>query len=118
MLLCVVWAFVFFFNDTATTEIYTLSLHDALPICPGLAFALGFVFPGLGAVYNGQYNKALVHLVVFATFIFGLSSNMDDSLKAVFGILLPGFIFYMASDPIRTPNTQPVQPPTPHPFQT
>src|SRR3982750_730715 len=26
-------AFFFFFNDTATTEIYTLSLHDALPIC-------------------------------------------------------------------------------------
>src|SRR2546430_11283340 len=24
---------IFFFNDTATTEIYTLSLHDALPIC-------------------------------------------------------------------------------------
>ena len=28
---CVVF-FFFFFNDTATTEIYTLSLHDALPI--------------------------------------------------------------------------------------
>src|SRR3712207_8135077 len=27
--------FFFFFNDTATTEIYTLSLHDALPICAG-----------------------------------------------------------------------------------
>src|SRR3712207_2133257 len=27
----------FFFNDTATTEIYTLSLHDALPICPRAA---------------------------------------------------------------------------------
>src|SRR5947208_8401621 len=26
--------FFFFFNATATTEIYTLSLHDALPICP------------------------------------------------------------------------------------
>src|SRR6266480_8097540 len=25
--------FFFFFNDTATTEIYTLSLHDALPFC-------------------------------------------------------------------------------------
>src|SRR2546430_11506943 len=25
----------FFFNDTATTEIYTLPLHDALPICAG-----------------------------------------------------------------------------------
>ena len=27
------WGGGFFFNDTATTEIYTLSLHDALPIC-------------------------------------------------------------------------------------
>src|SRR3712207_8801885 len=26
--------YIFFFNDTATTEIYTLSLHDALPISP------------------------------------------------------------------------------------
>src|SRR5260221_6608261 len=29
------FCFFFFFNDTATTEIYTLSLHDALPICRG-----------------------------------------------------------------------------------
>src|SRR5271169_7080849 len=29
-----VCCYFFFFNDTATTEIYTLSLHDALPICP------------------------------------------------------------------------------------
>src|SRR5256885_17230310 len=28
------YSFFFFFNDTATTEIYTLSLHDALPISP------------------------------------------------------------------------------------
>src|SRR5574341_2056079 len=28
----------FFFNDTATTEIYTLSLHDALPILAGLSY--------------------------------------------------------------------------------
>src|SRR5258708_17643659 len=32
--------FFFFFNDTATTEIYTLSLHDALPICPTRLSAL------------------------------------------------------------------------------
>src|SRR2546422_6671965 len=29
--------FFFFFNDTATTEIYTLSLHDALPICSNMS---------------------------------------------------------------------------------
>src|SRR3712207_7405469 len=35
--------YFFFFNDTATTEIYTLSLHDALPICnqPGRRRLLG-----------------------------------------------------------------------------
>src|SRR5256885_17225549 len=42
-------SFFFFFNDTATTEIYTLSLHDALPIShaggsPAFAASL---FPGL-----------------------------------------------------------------------
>src|SRR2546422_1454376 len=31
------FSFFFFFNDTATTEIYTLSLHDALPISPTAA---------------------------------------------------------------------------------
>src|SRR2546425_11419614 len=35
--------FFFFFNDTATTEIYTLSLHDALPICAG---AIRLIRPG------------------------------------------------------------------------
>src|SRR5438874_10041435 len=30
----VIYIYFFFFNDTATTEIYTLSLHDALPILP------------------------------------------------------------------------------------
>src|ERR1022692_1864314 len=34
--LCLLSFFFFFFNDTATPEIYTLSLHDALPICFGL----------------------------------------------------------------------------------
>src|SRR2546426_8721624 len=44
--------FFFFFNDTATTEIYTLSLHDALPIClrdqTGQAGAqrAGYMVPG------------------------------------------------------------------------
>src|SRR5437899_5259286 len=33
---CFLLFFFFFFNDTATTEIYTLSLHDALPICTGI----------------------------------------------------------------------------------
>src|SRR5437016_13012460 len=36
-------SYFFFFNDPATTEIYTLSLHDALPIYPNFAMAYGAV---------------------------------------------------------------------------
>src|SRR5258708_38345355 len=37
----------FFFNDTATTEIYTLSLHDALPISPPEGWGERFMLAGL-----------------------------------------------------------------------
>src|SRR2546429_5186008 len=43
----------FFFNDTATTEIYTLSLHDALPIYPHITQrVLGTGLPSCGLVVN------------------------------------------------------------------
>src|SRR3712207_8516959 len=45
----------FFFNDTATTEIYTLSLHDALPICVGGDPAE----PGIAANQSAQLSLLL-----------------------------------------------------------
>src|SRR2546427_5156132 len=42
MMLCLLSYLFFFFNDTATTEIYTLSLHDALPIYSTATVAVGF----------------------------------------------------------------------------
>src|SRR3712207_7621274 len=46
---------VFFFNDTATTEIYTLSLHDALPICEGPVEQVQDTVGGLtGGLTGGQ----------------------------------------------------------------
>src|SRR3712207_8125058 len=44
----------FFFNDTATTEIYTLSLHDALPI---FSKARGLLGRTLGLVGTGQIGR-------------------------------------------------------------
>jgi len=67
---------------------------------PGAAFALGFI-PGLGAVYNGEYNKALIHVVVFAAMIFGLNSDLGDGAETVLSLLLAGFILYMALDALR-----------------
>jgi len=68
---------------------------------PAVAFILGF-FPGLGAVYNGEYNKALIHVVVFATMIVGLSSGMGDGPTTALALLLAGFLIYMAFDAMRT----------------
>lgn len=70
-----------------------------------IAFVLG-LFPGLGAVYNGEYNKALIHLVVFTAIILGLvtAANADEfSVGAVLvlAFLLAGFVFYMAFDSMR-----------------
>src|SRR5258705_10067950 len=53
--------FFFFFNDTATTEIYTLSLHDALPICPAVGWRLlripSAVPQRLGCVGRGRVRQ-------------------------------------------------------------
>jgi len=69
---------------------------------PGLAFVLGLSVPGLGAVYNGEYNKALVHIVVFAAIIVGLSSGASEGSTVMLALLLTVFIFYMAFDAMRT----------------
>ena len=68
---------------------------------PGLAFLLGLV-PGLGAIYNGEYNKALIHIVVFAAIIVGLSSDIGGGADVALAFVLAGFIFYMAIDAMRT----------------
>ena len=77
------------------------------PVNPGrpsaaVAFMLG-LFPGLGAVYNGEYNKALIHVVVFTALVFGLANSDDLSAGAivVLSLLLTGFVFYMAFDSMR-----------------
>ena len=67
---------------------------------PGVAFLLGLV-PGLGAIYNGEYNKALLHIVIFAGIILGLSSDLGDGLTAIFVLAVCIFPFYMAIDAMR-----------------
>jgi len=68
---------------------------------PVLAFLLGLI-PGLGAVYNGEYNKALLHIVIFAGIILGLNLDLGDGAQAVLICGLVVFPFYMAIDAVRT----------------
>jgi hypothetical protein len=67
---------------------------------PGTALALGFI-PGLGAVYNGEYVKGLVHVAVFAGIIAALSSDLPGELDAFLGIALACFYCYMPIEAYR-----------------
>src|SRR5256885_17230244 len=53
--------FFFFFNDTATTEIYTLSLHDALPICLFKVVGEGGVAAGVRRIEAVTGENALAY---------------------------------------------------------
>src|SRR5438874_3326496 len=61
--------FVFFFNDTATTEIYTLSLHDALPISEiwREAGILSGTLARLQGYKSDQRRRVLNDALLFAT---------------------------------------------------
>src|SRR4029434_1230312 len=66
--ICLLICILFFFNDTATTEIYTLSLHDALPILftPGLPFG----FPKILLSFGVLTPYLLCRLKSCFTFVF------------------------------------------------
>jgi LiaI-LiaF-like transmembrane region/B-box zinc finger len=66
---------------------------------PGAAFALGFI-PGLGAVYNGEYIKGLIHVLIFGGLIVAL--NSDFGYEPLLGILLGVFCLYMPFEARRT----------------
>ena len=55
---------------------------------PGLAALLGFI-PGVGAMYNGQYAKGVVHLIVFAILV-----SLANNVNGIFGLFIAGWVFY------------------------
>lgn len=67
---------------------------------PGLALLLSFI-PGVGAIYNGQYLKAFVQVVIFG-FLIAVSSNSNSFLAPLAGIAVAAFYFYMVIDSYHT----------------
>jgi TM2 domain-containing membrane protein YozV len=67
---------------------------------PGLAFLLGWI-PGVGAIYNGQYAKGLVHVVVFGLLV-SLINHAPGDLEPLFGMSIAAWFFYMAFEAYHT----------------
>jgi TM2 domain-containing membrane protein YozV len=76
---------------------------------PFLAGLLGFI-PGVGAMYNGQFIKGLLHVVIFIVLI-GISSHLP-----LFGILIAAWEFYQVFDAAHTAAARRDGRPLPDPF--
>jgi len=76
---------------------------------PWVAGLLGFI-PGVGAMYNEQYAKGIVHLVVFAILV-----SLTDN-HGLFGLFIAGWVFYMAIEAYHTAAARRDGHPLPNPF--
>src|SRR5258705_9269617 len=85
-----VWKRSFFFNDTATTEIYTLSLHDALPIFGIVAVNAeaaqtvydAFADAGLNAVLDRKSTRLNSSHLGISYAVFCLKKKKEPSTRA------------------------------------
>jgi TM2 domain-containing membrane protein YozV len=77
---------------------------------PGLAAILGFI-PGVGAMYNGEFAKGFVHVVIFATLIW-----MADNVSGLFGLAIAAFVIYMPIEAYKTARAKEMGLPAPDPF--
>src|SRR5271170_2905959 len=76
---------------------------------PGLAALLGLI-PGVGAMYNGQYAKGVVHLIVFAILV----SLADE--HGIFGLFIAGWVCYQVIEAHHTARARRDGTPLPNPF--
>jgi hypothetical protein len=67
---------------------------------PGLAFLLGLI-PGVGAIYNGQYVKGLIHVFILGL-LFTIASSGPGNMAPMMGLMIPGFWAYMAFEAYHT----------------
>jgi len=81
---------------------------------PGLAALLGFI-PGVGAMYNGEYAKGFIHVLIFATLIWA-ANNVSD----LFGLAIAAFCIYMPIEAYQTAKARALglQPPDPFGFNS
>ncbi len=96
-------------SDSPYTSPYTAgSYTDKTPppvprpdVSPGVAFVLGLI-PGVGAIYNAQYAKGLIHVFILGMLFTIVGSNDVGGFEPLFGVLIPGFWAYMAFEAYHT----------------
>lgn len=77
---------------------------------PGVAAVLGFI-PGVGAMYNGEFAKGFIHVLIFATLIW-----MTDNIGGLFGLAIAAFVIYMPIEAYKTARAREMGLPPPDPL--
>jgi TM2 domain-containing membrane protein YozV len=90
--------------EGAAASPYSSTVPPPIPnpnVSPGAAFILGLI-PGVGAIYNGQYIKGLIHVVILGL-LFGIAnSGISDSGMPVVVLMIIGFFAYQAFEALHT----------------
>jgi hypothetical protein len=103
------------YTENPTAGSYNYNVPGAIPPPlpgepnPGLAALLGFI-PGVGAMYNGQYAKGVVHLIVFAILVSLANEN------GIFGLFIAGWVCYQVIEAHHTARARRDGTPLPNPF--
>ncbi|MGH9659227.1 MAG: LiaI-LiaF-like domain-containing protein [Bryobacteraceae bacterium] len=63
---------------------------------------LGLLIPGVGAIYNGQYAKGLVHALLFGLLISLMSNDSLGGFEPLAGFMLAAYVFYMGFEAYHT----------------
>src|SRR5256885_15113252 len=79
-------SFFFFFNDTATTEIYTLSLHDALPIS-SLPFIVSGLKQGWAFAWRSLITAEMLYLSLGLGQVLMMGRDLND-MSAVIAVMI------------------------------
>ncbi len=78
-------------------------------VSPGLAFLLGLI-PGVGAIYNGQYAKGIVHVLIFGTLISIISTGAAaGGFEPLIGLMIGLMFPYMAFEAYHTAQKAPAR---------
>jgi hypothetical protein len=90
-------------NPAAAPNPYQIAPQPISPVhtSPGLAFLLGLI-PGVGAIYNGQYLKGLVHAVIFGLLISFANAAENGAGEPMLIMMTVGFYAYMPFEAFHT----------------
>ncbi len=89
------------YNPPPSGSAYQPAAMSSTGVSPGVSFVLGLI-PGVGAIYNGQYAKGMVHVFVIALGFYVINNDAAGGFEPLVGMMLAAFWVYMPFEAYHT----------------